>query len=158
MSNELFNADKAGDLESLMHLFAVTLDDMKAWIEQIVDVLNIDFAKPEHLPVIAAILGFPIDVDDDPVFIRKQLKTAVDWYKTKGTVMSFKILFYNLGFDVDIIPLWTPDYCETVIIGPPYLRLTDVIYDLGESTVIITNPDGQTDTFLSPAQACDNIF
>ena len=144
------------DIKALTQVMAVTLDEVKAMVDRLTDSLNIEFAPNEQLPLIAGILGFPYNEQDDPDFTRRQIKSAIDWYKTKGTTDSFKILFHNLGFDVDIIPLWTPDFCQNVPITTPFIFVQQVglAYTYSQTPVEVTNPDGQDVTFVTAPPPC----
>lgn len=143
----IFNYNTSSDIASITNEVAVTLDEIKAYIDQIFDVLDIDNCPVEHLNIIANLLNYPIDKEDDPTFIRRGLKNSISMYKTKGTEDCIKLLFYNLGFTVDIIPLWTPDIVENTLITPPYIQTsiinTNFPYKPGIYDVSVINPDNQ---------------
>ena len=92
------------DIENLNQVTAITLDEAKATIDQMMDVFNVDFAPASTLPIIASLFGFAIDATEDIEYQRKLLKTSIDLIKTKGILTFFKVLLYNLGFDIEIIP------------------------------------------------------
>lgn len=143
-----FDYKNASDVEALTHVMAVTLDDVKYEIDQLPDSLDLDFSKPEHLNIIADLLAYQIDKEDDPDFQRKQLRVAIDSYKTKGTVESVKVLFYTLGFNVEVIPLWTPTYVDYIPVYPPFISVSSSpATDIPQTVdVIVINPDNQSDT------------
>jgi len=149
-----FNTENKSDVRAVTQLAAMTLDNVKYFIDTLLDNFDIDRVPDENLDIIHNILGYPQDKEEDPSFLRKNLKYAIDLYKTKGTVDSIKILFYSLGIDVDIIPLWTPDYTEYVEISPPYIKLTmPAVQYLAQSVdVTVVNPDEQLYTYTSGYQ------
>lgn len=146
MSN--FDYNNSSDIEKLNHIAAVTLDQIKALIDQLIDVYDLDFVKDEHLNIIASILGYPLDREDDNEFKRRQLKAAIDSYKAKGTEESIRVLFYTMGLNVEVIPLWTPDFREEITLTPPYVRIASTPENSeGFKDVILINPDSQYHTF-----------
>ena len=98
------------DLVNFIQVFAVTMDELKDYIDSFVEIFDIDRCESKYLPSIAAILGYDLNRGDSVESQRRQLKTAVGWYKVKGTHESFKILFYSLGYTIDLWELWTEDY------------------------------------------------
>lgn len=146
MATYRFDYQNASDVEALNQTVAVTMDEIKAFIDQLFDNFNVDTCSTEHLNIIANVLGYPIDKEDDPDFIRKSLKNAISLYKSKGTAECIKVLFYNLGFYVDVVPLWTPDFVENVRIYPPYLKVDPAAYAIGFYDVTVINPDEQFTT------------
>lgn len=100
----------SGDLRSFIQIMAITMDEMKDYIDSFSEVFDIDRCDAQYLPYIAAILGYDLNRSDSTESQRRQLKTAVAWYKVKGTFESFKILFYALGYQIRLYELWTTDY------------------------------------------------
>ena len=153
-----FDYSKASDASALTHEVAISLDTAKAFIDQLLNSFDIEAAPVENLNIIANILGFPVNKDDDPDFMRRSLRNAIALYKAKGTSDSVKVLFYNLGFYVDVVPLWTPDFTESVQIFPPYVKATiskitsGNPYRPGYYDVTIINPDNQSDTSIGAFQ------
>lgn len=147
---KLFDSETATDLEALNNVIAVSLDDLKAEIDQIVDNFDIDNAKAARLNIIGNLLGYKLGRETDPDFQRRSLKTAIDFYKAKGTPDSIKILFYTLGFDVEVIPLWSADFQEQILIEPPYISIAMISipdnFQPGYYDVSVLNPDLQTAT------------
>ena len=151
MAQYKFDYSSASDADALTHQVAITLDEAKAFIDQLLNNFDVEACPVEHLNIIANILGYPIDREDDPDFVRKSLRSAISLYKTKGTEDAVKVFFYNLGFYVDVVPLWTPDVTENVEIFPPYLKaylptVTGNPYKVGYYDVTVINPDNQFDT------------
>lgn len=140
-----FDTENKSDVQAVTQLAAMTLDTVKFYIDTILDNFDIDRVPDENLDIIHNILGYPRDKEEEPSFLRKNLKYAIDLYKTKGTVDSIKILFYSLGIDVDIIPLWTPDYTEYIEITPPYIKfvLPQLQYTASYTDITVVNPDEQ---------------
>lgn len=103
-----------GDLRQFIQIMAVTLDEIKNYIDSFVEVFDIDRCEDQYLPYIATILGYDLNRSDSTASQRRQLKNAVAWYKVKGTFESFKILFYSLGYKINLLELWTEDYVTFV--------------------------------------------
>ena len=157
MAQYKFDYSKATDVGALTQQVAFTLDECKAYIDQLLNVFDIDTCPTENLNIIANILGYPVNSQDDPDFTRRSLKNAINLYKTKGTEESLKIIFYNLGFYVNVVPLWTPDFIESVAISPPYLQahIPTVVGNPplpGYYDVTVVNPDGQFNTMIGGYQ------
>lgn len=151
-----FNLDGKSDVHIITQLAAMTLDSVKAFIDNLLDNFDIDRVPDENLGLINNLLGYPKDKEQDPDFVRKNLKYAIDLYKAKGTEDSIKILFYNLGINVDLIPLWTPDYTEYVEVYPPYIKVSvpslQSAYPTSLVDITVENPDGQMYTYVNGYQ------
>jgi phage tail P2-like protein len=153
-----FDYANATDASALTHEVAISLDEAKAFIDQLLNSFDIEACPVENLNIIANILGFPVNKEDDPDFMRRSLRNAIALYKAKGTADSVKVLFYNLGFYVDVVPLWTPDFTESVQIFPPYVKATiskitsGNPYKPGYYDITIINPDNQSDTSVGAFQ------
>lgn len=151
-----FDYENSSDVKILTHEAALTLDEVKSFIDQLLNNLDLNNVKENNLDIIANLLGYPIDKENDPDFRRRSLKNAIDLYKSKGTEDSIKILFYNLGFNVSVVPLWTADYIDFVKLVPPYLKglipLSVNNYKPGYYDVTVFNPDNQLDTKSSSYQ------
>jgi phage tail P2-like protein len=162
MAKYTFDYSRATDVQKLNQTVAVTLDEVKAWVDQILDNLNIDTCPVEHMNIIANLLGYPINKEDDPDFIRRSLKNAINLYKSKGTEEAIKVIFYNLGFNVEVVPLWTPDFVEQVAVYPPYLEVKVPLipegglpYNGGYYDITVINPDDQMYTTSGAYQFID---
>ncbi len=147
MPVNIYNHSEKTDLENFNRTIAISLDEIKSFTDEISDILSIEFAKKEHLGVIASLLHVTLDKNEDEFLQRKQLRTALDIIKTKGTIECFRILMYNFGLDIKIIPLWTADYTKDILIEPPYIKI-EALPPLLPSTNAITvyNPDYQYNT------------
>lgn len=163
MAQYKFDFDNASDVDALTHEVAITLDEAKAFIDQLLNVFDIEACPVENLNIIANILGYPVNKEDDPDFTRRSLRNAIALYKAKGTADSIKVLFYNLGFYVDVVSLWTPDFVESVQVFPPYIKATIAKitsgnpYRPGFYDVTVINPDSQMDTSIGAFQYIDPI-
>lgn len=136
------------DVKKLVGAAAFTLDEIKAYIDQYMDNFDVNRVNPNNIDIIGNLIGYPFSNETEPEFKRKLLQTAIDFYKAKGTEDSIRILFYTLGLNVDVVPLWTADYVDIVEISSPYMRVT---FNLSEKTnnyadVTVINPDEQLDT------------
>ena len=146
--------DKTRDNNAIIPTTAIALDEIKTWIDQLLDLTSIDYAKDEHLSVIAKLLGYPFTKEDDPDIQRKFLRSAIPFYKSKGTVECFKILFYNLGYQVEVLPLWTANLVTDQTVLPPYLKISAMsALSQGYYDVHVINPDLQLDIFLNGYEA-----
>lgn len=138
--------EKTKDRNAILPTSAIALDEIKAWIDQLLDLNDIDLTKKENLVLISKLLNYPFTKEDDPNIQRRFLKSAIDFYKSKGTLECFKILFYNIGYEVEVIPLWTADITITRTVTIPYIRVIGLINNIpGIYNVQVTNPDGQFD-------------
>lgn len=147
MPINIYNYNEKTDLENFNRVIAISLDELKAFIDEISDVLSIEFANKEQLAIIASLLHVTLDRNEDEFLQRKQLKTALDIIKTKGTIECFKILMYNFGLDIKIIPLWTADYNRNILISPPYIKIEFLPpLAIAENNVTVYNPDYQYNT------------
>jgi phage tail-like protein len=145
--NYNFNTPANTDLKKLVNVAAYTLDELKAYIDQFVDNFDIERVDPKNISIISNLLGYPFSNETEIEFKRRLLRTAIDFYKAKGTADSIKILFYTLGLNVDVVPLWTADFKDFVEITPPYVQaeITLVEADItgAYKDVTIINPDEQ---------------
>lgn len=99
-----------GALNALTQVFAITLDEIKQAIDELPLILDIDHCPPQYLRAIAEMLNFPLEDVDNTAEQRRQLRTAIDWYKGKGSRKAFRAILYAFGFHTDMVPLWTEDY------------------------------------------------
>ena len=144
-----YDYDNRTDLENFNHVIALNLDEMKAFIDEVSDVLSIDFVDKEYFGIIASLLNVDLNREEDEFLQRRQLKTALDTIKSKGTLECFKVLMYTFGLVIDIIPLWTPDYVEDIAISAPYIRIDNFpALPIDKYDVVVFNPDEQFDTYL----------
>lgn len=147
MPVSIYNYKQKTDLENFNQTIAISLDEIKAFIDQVSDILSIDFVNKDQLAVIAALLGVDLNKSEDVNLQRKQLKNALDVIKSKGTLECFTALLYNFGLDIEIIPLWTPDYSEESLIKPPFIQISSLPQiQPGLFAVTVINPDDQVDT------------
>lgn len=91
-----------GLLERYLKIFGLELDqEVTPWIENLLDIVDIKYTDDKYLPLLSGILGFI------PSFglstYRKILAYAIAIYKCKGTILSYKILFNILGYQVTVI-------------------------------------------------------
>lgn len=150
-----FNKNASTDLGKLLNGVALTLDEIKAYIDLFIDNIDIERVAPENITIPANLLGYPFSNETEAEFKRKLLRTAIDFYKAKGTDQSVRILFYTLGLNVEVIPLWTPDFSAYVNVNPPYIQAYFNI--VGDPTgnyksVTVINPDEQLYTAISAIQ------
>lgn len=102
--------DVAGDMSAFLKVVAIPQDEMLDFIDSFTSIFDIENCEEKYLPYIAKALNYPLSDRDTVGQKRLQLLEAVNIYKRKGTVESFRILFYSLGYLITLIPLWTKDY------------------------------------------------
>jgi hypothetical protein len=147
MPVSIYNYKQKTDLENFNQTIAISLDDIKAFIDQVSDVLSVEFANKDHLGIMAALLGVDLNKAEDQYLQRRQLKNALDVIKTKGTIECFQALLYNFGLDLEIIPLWTADFIEETKLTPPFIKITSLpVLSEGLFDITVYNPDLQSDT------------
>lgn len=147
MPINIYNFNNKTDLENFNHVIALNLDEMKAFIDEVSDNLSIDFVNKDYFAIIASLLNVDLDKSEDEFLQRRQLKTALDTIRSKGTLECFKVLMYNFGLEIEVIPLWTPDYAEYTEVTPPYIMIQGLpSMDAGVYGITIVNPDYQSNT------------
>lgn len=149
--NYNFSSPSDTDIKKLTNVVSYTLDELKSYIDQFIDNFDIERVEPKNINIIGNLLGYPFSNETEVEFKRRLLRTAIEFYKAKGTSDSIKILFYTLGLNVEVTPLWTADFQDFVEISPPYVQaevdvpsLTGLYKD-----VTIINPDEQLYTATS---------
>lgn len=101
-----------GALEDLTEVYAVSLDEIKQAVDEFPLLFDIDHCPPKYLRVIAEMLAYPLEEVDSTAEQRRQLKEAINWYKTKGSRKGFLAMLYAFGFYAELIPLWTEHAAE----------------------------------------------
>ena len=99
-----------GDLVEYLQIIAIPLDEFDTLIEDFTSIFDVETCDPKYLPYLAKMLNYELDDRDDVNSKRTQLRNAVAWYKRKGMEESFRILFYSLGYSINLVELWTRDY------------------------------------------------
>ena len=112
MPINIYNYNNKTDLENFNHVIALNLDEMKSFIDEVSDTLSVDFVDKKYFGIIASLLNVELNLAEDEFLQRRQLKTALDTIRSKGTLECFSVLMYNFGLTIEITPLWTPDYNE----------------------------------------------
>lgn len=102
--------DTTGDLKAYTKILALTLDEVRSYIDRFVDIFDIERCDPKYFGLIAALLGYPLNRLDSVESQRFQVKNAIQFWRRKGTTEVFRILFYLLDYDVELVELWTEDY------------------------------------------------
>jgi phage tail-like protein len=110
--------DRRQFIMNLMQAWQNNYYDIDSQIDGLLVITDVDDCPSQYLDYIAAMIGFPllgIDSDEEK---RVQIKNAVAFYKIKGTLESWHIVFASLGFDVTVQELWYPPTPDTVNITP----------------------------------------
>lgn len=98
------NLNGEGLLERYLRNFGQELDeDIYPFIANFLDLFDAAKCDVTLLPHLSFILGIPIGIDNTEATYRKVLKYAVQLYKVKGTVMSYKMLFNLINLDIQLI-------------------------------------------------------
>ena len=98
------------DLANFTKILALTLDDVKSYIDTFPAVFDIDRCDPRYFGAIASLLGYPLNRLDSVESQRLQIRNAIQFWRKKGTTDVFRILFYLLDYHVEMVELWTQDY------------------------------------------------
>lgn len=99
-----------GDLSSFLEVIAVSVSDFETFVEDFTNIFDVDTCDAKYLPYLAKMINYPLSDRDNEDSKRTQLRHAVEWYKKKGLHEGFRILFYSLGYAVNLVDLWTRDY------------------------------------------------
>lgn len=130
--NDTF-VNPAGDglLERYLRNFGMELDEnIKPYIDNFMDLFDAALCKKELLIHLSFMLGSPISLDNSELVIRKVLKYAIQTYKIKGTIASYKMLFNLLGLEIAIIED-TPGIPVTYDANPIFYYDEGNLYDTG---------------------------
>jgi len=104
------DGEERGDLGTLLEVVAISLDEFDNFAEQFTSIFDVDTCDEKYLPYLAKMVNYPLSDRDDVESKRLQIKNAVEWYKRKGLHEGFRILFYSLGYVINLVELWTRDY------------------------------------------------
>jgi len=121
-----------GALNEFTQVFAITLDEIKQAVDDFTKIFDIENCPPKYLPIIADMINFPLEATDTTAEQRRQLRTAVEWYKSKGSRRAFRAILYAFGFYTEIVPLWTEHTDESTILdedGNPQTNLYERFYE-----------------------------
>ena len=92
-----------GTFQRYLRIFGLELDEeFIPYLENWLDIIDLQKTDDKYLPLIADILGNPPSVGDNAVY-RNILASFVAIYKVKGTKTSFKLFFNFLGLEAKII-------------------------------------------------------
>lgn len=92
----------------------------EAWrIREAVDILGFeelfdaDVCPQEYLPHLARRIGLRIDQNFPEATRRRQIKQAVEWYKSKGLYESVSQRFAGIGYEARVVALWSDGFACT---------------------------------------------
>jgi phage tail-like protein len=108
------------DNKDFVNMLGESLDEAKTDINILYDIYKSEYVTEDLLNILASYLNYDIDNTTSSQFDRTHIKHIVQAYQTKGTVPSINELITNLGYNVKVVPLWTPDfpiYENKVIVG-----------------------------------------
>ncbi len=90
--------DTTGDLTAFLKIPASTLDEFKNRLDAFPSIFDVDNCDPAFLPLLAAVLGWPLDPAGDAETQRRALREAVEFYRRKGTIPAMVRSLENIGW------------------------------------------------------------
>lgn len=98
------------DPDKVAYTFATVLEHESETdgdlIDSVYDLFDPDTCPDWYVPYLAAAIGLRLYADDDIAVQRSQIRSAVAWYKEKGKIESFELLFHTMSISTEIYPLW----------------------------------------------------
>jgi phage tail P2-like protein len=95
------------DTEQFVGLLGNELDKTKTDINLLYTIYDPSVVSNEMLNILASMLNYDMTTLGDDYFHRNNIRTLIELYQTKGTLQSFRDLVQALGYQVELIPLWT---------------------------------------------------
>jgi len=168
--------DKTEDLTQFLEVFALSADEFYCFIKDFTTIFDPDTCSPKYLKFLAHLINYPLNtrgfdsttpaVRDAAILrARTQLKEAVEVYKRKGMKEAFQILFYSLGYYIELVELWTENYIsfheEVPSTGMMYDPVTNTsgwfkspyfgirLVSINQQTVCTTDGSGQPWSFTT---------
>lgn len=77
------------------------------------DLFDSDACPQEYLPHMAQRIGLRIDQNFAEATRRRQIRQALDWYKSKGLQESVEQRFAGIGYEARVVSLWTNGFTCT---------------------------------------------
>ncbi len=135
--------DVSEDLKQFLHVVAISMDEFYCFIEDFTTIFDPDLCPEAYLPYLAKLINYPLNTRGMDSLVpaikeaailrsRRQLRQAVEVYKRKGLKEAFQILFYGLGYYIELVELWTQNY----VTFHPEVPATATLYHP------VTNPRG----------------
>lgn len=94
--------DTNGDLRAFLAIPAATLDELKALIDRLPDIWDVDACDPRFLPLLAAIAGYTFDPTCDPDVQRREIREAIEQYRRKGSIPAIRRSLVNVGWEGEV--------------------------------------------------------
>jgi hypothetical protein len=121
LPDEFAAKDVSDDLRQFLQVVAFSMDEFYCFIKDFTTIFDPDKCDPKYLKHLAKLINYPLNTrsfDSEVPSIReaavgrarRQLRQAVEVYKRKGLHEAFKILFYSLGYYIEVVELWTNNY------------------------------------------------
>jgi phage tail-like protein len=97
-------ADKAdgSDLSTFLALPAETLDELKASIDRLPGIFDVDHCDERFLPLLAMLVGHSYDGTDAPENQRRLIREAIEIYRRKGTLPAMNRNLSAVGWEGNI--------------------------------------------------------
>lgn len=113
--------DSNDDLKQFLHVVAISMDEFYGFIDDFTSIFDPDLCPEKYLPYLAKLINYPLNTrgmdstvpslrEAAVLRARRQLRQAVEVYKRKGLKEAFQILFYGLGYYIELVELWTTNY------------------------------------------------
>lgn len=94
--------DKDGDLRTFLSLPAEKLDELKAAIDRLPDIFDVDHCGERVLPLLAHLVGHAFDGTDAPATQRRLIRESIAIYRRKGTLPAMTRSLGSIGWEGNI--------------------------------------------------------
>jgi phage tail-like protein len=94
--------DGSGDLRTFLSLPATTLDELKAAMDQLPGIFDVDHCDERFLPLLAYLVGHTYDGTDAPATQRRLIRESVEIYRRKGTLPAMNRSLGSIGWEGNI--------------------------------------------------------
>ncbi|MCE5313991.1 MAG: phage tail protein [Armatimonadota bacterium] len=95
--------DTSGDLQTFFNVIGPTLDDLKACIDGITELVSPNDCQPDFLSYLAALVGAEFDSTASPTPQRRKIQEAIERYRRTGTKSALARELAALGWTGAII-------------------------------------------------------
>ena len=122
--------EDGGDLRDFLAVFGPTLDWLKARIDGLPALWDLESVPDEFLPHLGALIGYPYNHTRDPDVQRKLIRFRIEFYRRKGTRASLERILEESGVEATVLenvpeqgiyqvipespPAWLPALLEEV--------------------------------------------
>ncbi|MDF7806205.1 phage tail protein [Pontiellaceae bacterium B12219] len=96
------DADEDRDLQTFLSLPAETLDELKASIDRLPGIFDVDRCDERFLPLLAYLVGHTYDGTDAPNNQRRLIRESIEIYRRKGTLPAMDRSLSAIGWEGNI--------------------------------------------------------